>query len=450
MFERFLQWRHRLERRVRRLDLRNLTTRAGWVTSINRFRYATGLAFALLTIGIVTALSNTAELLSFLLFPPLAAATYELFAHPGDTSSSPRNLVLGLTSGAVAGWAAVTIVHPIFGQPPVDTFTVSVPAAVLTVLFTGILLWLFDIDLAPPFAVGLLVLLLDIPPEIYVLNVAGASLLVAVAFHGWQQWVYDRRAEQLYGITSSRGNVLVPVRPTDDDDVARFGAQIAASDDASKLLLAGVSDGSDSRNRIDGLATTIETEDDVPCEVVTSGTEMDSWENPIYRLARETNADLIVVPYKTENGRLARFIRHLFRSNVDVIVVRLSGSKTRWPRILVSVQRAGRIAHSMVEYARQLAGQSGRVSICTCISDERELRAAETMCANLAEAFAGEFETRVANEPVESYLADNGPRYDLVCVGAGTDRAPASRFLAPPTFQRLQNIDCDLAIVHRN
>lgn len=133
-----------------------------------------------------------------------------------------------------------------------------------------------------------------------------------------------------------------------------------------------------------------------------------------------------------------------------MIVTRLSGSNAEWSRIMVSVQRAGRIAHSMIEYARQLAGQSGHVSICTCISDERERRVAERMSANLAETFAGEFETRVANDRVESLLADNGPRYDLVCVGAGTDRAPASRFLSPPIFQRLQDLDCDLAIVHRS
>lgn len=443
-----------MERRVRRLDLRNLTARTGWVTSLDRFRYVTGLAFALLTVGVVTTLSNTVRPLSFLLFPPLAAAAYRLFAHPGEASSSPRGIVLGLTSGAVGGWAAVTVAYPVFGRPPTDTFAVSVPAAVLSILFTGVLLWLLDVELAPSYAVGLLVLLLDIPPEIYVLNVAGASMLVAGTFLGWQRWVYDRRAERLYGVSASRGNILVPVRPGDDDAVARFGARIAASDAASKLLLAGVADGADAgtgaRDRLEDLATRIETEDGVSCEVAANDAEIDSWENPIRRLARETNADLVVVPYETDDGeRLARFIRRLFRSDVDVIVARLSGSRARWSRVLVSVHRAGRIAHAMVEYARQLAGESGRVSICTCISDERERRAAETMCANLAEAFAGEFETRVANEPVESYLADNGPRYDLVCVGAATDRAPASRFLSPPTFQRLRSLDCDLAIVHR-
>lgn len=70
MLDRLYQWRHRTERRVRRLDLRNLAARTGWVTSLDRFRYATGIAFALLTVGVVTALSNTARPLSFLLSPP--------------------------------------------------------------------------------------------------------------------------------------------------------------------------------------------------------------------------------------------------------------------------------------------------------------------------------------------------------------------------------------------
>ncbi len=454
MFDRLLRWRHRVQRRIRRFDLNTLLSRTGWVTRLDRFRYATGLVSALAVIGVVTALSNTTKLLSFLLFPPLAAATYQLFAHPGEASSSPRNLVLGLTSGAVSGWAGVAVARRLFELPSAEPFVVSVPAAVLTILFTGVLLWFVDADLAPSFAAGLLVLLLDVSPAIYVLNVAGASLLVAVGFHGWQQVVYDRRAERLFGISSSRGNVLVPVRSAADEAVVRFGARIAASDDAAKLLLAGVGDeGGIDVNGEEALARlgkTVESEIGVDCDVITDDESGTVALSTLSRLAQETNTDLVVVPYETEGDRLAPFIRRLFRGDADVIVTRLSGSRTGWSRILVSVQRAGRIAHSMIEYGRQLAGQSGHVSISTCISDERERRAAERMCSNLAEAFAGEFETRVANDRVESYLADNGPRYDLVCVGAGTDRAPASRFLSPPTFQRLKDLDCDLAIVHRN
>ncbi|MFB6236274.1 MAG: HPP family protein [Halopenitus sp.] len=426
------------------------------MTRLDRFRYATGLASALVVMGVVTALSNTTELLSFLLFPPLAAATYQLFAHPGEASSSPRNLVLGLTSGAIGGWAGVAVARGLFELPAAEPFVVSVPAAILTILFTGVLLWFVDADLAPSFAAGLLVLLLDVSPLIYVLNVAGASLLVAVAFHGWQQIVYDRRAERLFGISSSRGNVLVPVRSAADEAVIRFGARIAASDDAAKLLLARVDDGGGtgdadvSDEELAQLRDSVESEIGVDCEVITDDESGDVALSALSRLAQETNTDLVVVPYETAGDRLAPFIRRLFRGDADVIVTRLSGSRTEWSRILVSVQRAGRIAHSMIEYARQLAGQSGHVSISTCISDERERRAAERMSANLAEAFAGGFETRVANDWVESFLADNGPQYDLVCVGAGTDRAPASRFLSPPTFQRLEDLDADLAIVHRN
>jgi spermidine synthase len=71
------------------------------------------------------------------------------------------------------------------------------------------------------------------------------------------------------------------------------------------------------------------------------------------------------------------------------------------------------------------------------------------LLSNLVEAFPGDYETRVANADIEDFLATNAPNYDLILLGASTDRTAASRLFSPPTFERLQDVDADVAIVHR-
>lgn len=70
------------------------------------------------------------------------------------------------------------------------------------------------------------------------------------------------------------------------------------------------------------------------------------------------------------------------------------------------------------------------------------------MLEALVEAFDASFETRVATTSIDRYLEQNGPYYDLIVIGASTERNPASRVLSPPTFERIQNVDTDVAIVH--
>lgn len=196
--------------------------------------------FVPLLVALVVALSNAVDRLSFLLFPPLAAAIYELFANPGAGDPSPTDVVLGLTVGAVSGWAALIVASAVFGPLPPGRFRIGVGAAVLSVLFTGGLLWLLDIELAPAFAVALLVLLLDVPPGAYVASVAAASALVAGVFAVWHREVYDRRVEYLYKVSGGARHVLVPVRGENAERAALFGAQIAATRGASKVVLLGI------------------------------------------------------------------------------------------------------------------------------------------------------------------------------------------------------------------
>ncbi|MFC6769362.1 HPP family protein, partial [Natrinema soli] len=76
-------------------------------------------------------------------------------------------------------------------------------------------------------------------------------------------------------------------------------------------------------------------------------------------------------------------------------------------------------------------------------------RAAEETLADLVDAFSGRFETHVATASVESYLTRVAPHYDVCFVGSSTDRSTASRFVSPPTFRKLSDLEADVAIVHR-
>jgi hypothetical protein len=106
----------------------------------------------------------------------------------------------------------------------------------------------------------------------------------------------------------------------------------------------------------------------------------------------------------------------------------------------------------MVDFATRLAGETGFVSVATCIDggSERDRRRAESMLSDLVEPFEGDIETRVAATDIGDFLARNGPGYDLVVMGASRDRSRASRLVSPPTFRRVGDLDVDVAIVDRN
>ena len=72
------------------------------------------------------------------------------------------------------------------------------------------------------------------------------------------------------------------------------------------------------------------------------------------------------------------------------------------------------------------------------------------MLADLAEPFEGGIETRVSGTDIHSFLDRTAEEYDLVIIGASQDRSAASRFITPPTFERLDDIETDIAIVDRN
>lgn len=218
---------------------------------------------------------------------------------------------------------------------------------------------------------------------------------------------------------------------TADADVSEEAAHRAAAESASRL---------------EAHASTIRTRVGVPCEVVVASGDPG---RVTIETARTTNCDLVVSPYEANRGSLSPFVRTVFRGPYDAIAFRSTTGIQRWKRILVTVSRPGDTAHAMLDFASRLAGRSGSVSVCTCIDDEVERRPAETRLANLVETVDCAVETRVARADVRDFIGSNAGAYDLVVLGSSGDRSAASRFVAPPTFERLQDVECDVAVVDR-
>lgn len=504
MFDRLYdRWRRgagrfrRFERRKRRVLRRRLEETSVLV-------HVSILLFVPFLVGLLTYLSNRIDHLSFFLFPPLAAGTYALFANPESEYASPVRFVAGLTAGAVCAWiamgVAIWIVYP--GLPP-SAIEVDAPGAAFAVFLTGVVTWALDIEEAAAFSTALLGLLIDPARQLsFVASVFAGSSIVAVVFGVWRDVFYERRASYLYESTKGDDHVLVPMRGDTARATAMLGGHLAAAHDAGKVVLLGVVDrdrvddveealSPDDTDRLDpggvsgiegmiggpdaasparsdtdstsdevnpeiaatvrnleGLADRIESTLEVPCQVIVAASGP-SLAKTVRQVATEANCDLIAVPYETEDGELSRFVKQLLNARTDVLVHQSYDGRTQWQRVTVPVRRASDTAHSMIDFAIRLAGPTGRVSVAHCIDSEHRRRAADEMLANLVETLEGTVETRVARASIERFLLRIAPTTDLVIIGASRDRSTASRLVSPPTFERIDDIETDIAIVDR-
>lgn len=496
-----------LRARVRRIERREIREFRGWLENTRNLLHLSVLVFLPLLLGLVTVISNTVDQFAFLLFPPLASGTYTLFAQPESKYASPRRFVGGLTLGALCGWAALEVTARYWYQVPPDTLGVHPGAVAFGIFLTGAATWALDLEEASAFSAGLLVHVTGASQFAYVVSVFVSSSLIAVVFAVWRETFYEQRARYLYESTKGDDHVLVPMRTDSASATAMLAGRLAAAHDAGKVVLldlvddeatadaerelidrdateysprvstdGGQPDG-DSPARNDGSAdepldpstigemeanraaataateleeqaSRIETQVGVPCEVVIA-VDDGAPAATVIQTAHRVNCDLIATPYEQRHGSLSPFIRTLFRGDIDVLVHRSRGGRTRWRRVMVPVRRASDVAHAMIDFALRLTGTTGQVSICNCI-DGGNRRRAEEMLSDLAEPFAGPVETRISRADIEDFLADHADQYDMVFMGASTDRSAASRFISPPTFERIRDLDCDVAIVDRN
>ncbi|WP_265110108.1 HPP family protein [Halosolutus halophilus] len=453
--------------RIRRLERRELDAFVRWIEHTGNLLHLSVLVFVPLLIAVVTWLSNVTAAISFLLFPPLASGTYTLFADPEGRYSTPTKFVGGMTVGALCGWLALALATSagLNGGP------ISASGAALSVFFTGAATWALDLEEPTAFSTALLVLVTGNAKFAYVLGIVVSSTFVAAAFAIWRDRFYEERARYLYQTTNADDHVLVPVGD-DSETVARFAAELAGAHEAGKVVLfdvvgavpAGHSDlesaadeaataaeraASDAVHDLESFADDLQAEYDVPCEVVVAGGDRRS-SGLVLQTARRNNCDLIVAPYEEDDrGGLSSFIRGLFDSEIDVIAFRSNDGRRRWRRGLVAVRGSGDTARTMVDFSLRLTESAWPVSVATCIDEESRRRSAENTLADLVDAFSGRFETHVVTESVEAYLSRVARRYDVLFVGSSTDRSAASRFVSPPTFRKLSDLETDVAIVHR-
>ena len=195
------------------------------------------------------------------------------------------------------------------------------------------------------------------------------------------------------------------------------------------------------RNQITGTVS-------VPCEYVVAVAAGDPGETVVHT-AHAENCDLICAPYETDGDALAPQIKTLLTGDVDTIVFRPAHDRTEWHRVLVMVRTPGEIANAMMEFAKRLVPPGGVISACSVISDERERRHAEIVLEDVVDSLSVPVETRIGYGTVPEFLERNAAAYDVVFVGASTDRPAASRLVSTPTYERIRELDCDLAIVHR-
>jgi hypothetical protein len=253
---------------------------------------------------------------------------------------------------------------------------------------------------------------------------------------------------------SNGGRTAVP-GPADDAapdvDTDADTAAASGSDETTRELRTAAS-----AMDLEGRAADLEAVYGVPCEVLVAEASTDNPGRPIVQAAHDTGCDLIVTPYETDDDdeRLAPYIHELFHSDTDTLVHRSTGTgadaEGDWQDVLVPVRRAGDVAHKMIDFAARLASDRGRVSVCHCIDSEAQRDAAERMLGDLAETVARGVETRIAREEIQPFLERVSGSYDLVIIGSSGDRSTASRFVSRPTFERIEDLDCDFAVLDRN
>ncbi|RDZ63416.1 universal stress protein UspA [Haloferax sp. Atlit-12N] len=456
-----------LRARIRRIERREMVAFGRWIENTNNLLHLSILFIIPVLIAGVTFISNSVSTLSFLLFPPLASGSYTLFSDPEGRYASPVKFVVALTVGALCGLVAVGFTG--WAYDPAGTALVHPSSAALAIFLAGVTTWLLDVEAPSAFSTALLTLVTgDVNPEEYVVSIFFASVVIAITFTVWREQFYERRAEYLYGTVRGDDHVLVPMRGETATQTAFFAARLAAAHSAGKVVLLDVlspeataegdagataeaggeldTDADASVERLESCAHKLRTQLGVPVEVaVARGDPLTA----TTEAAANTNSDLVVVPYEEDRGLLSDYIRGLFGGSYDTVAFRSTGETYRWRRILVLVSRPGDAAHAMIDFATRLAGKTGSVSVTTCISSEVERRPAESKLANLVETADGNIETRVARSDVTDFIASNAATYDLVVLGSSGDRSPASRFISPPTFERIREIDCDVAVFDR-
>jgi nucleotide-binding universal stress UspA family protein len=502
-----------VRRRLGRIERRERSELRRWIQNTANLLHLSVVVFVPLVLAAVTYLSNQVQTLSFLLFPPLAAGAYTLFSDPEGRYADPVRFVASLSTGAVCGLASYTAVVVAYGGVPTGVIRpesaalavfltgivtwaagIESPSAFSTALLALVtgevdpVTYVVSVAVATTFVAAVFTVWRErfygrraeylyetVRGDDHVLVPMRGETAVQAAFFGARlAAAHDAGKVVLLDIVDDAADSDAASGPPvgNDEGTTAAGDGAPSGSDASSQIRAtdsaetpggidphrrdddvdgGSTDGSLSPTtaetvaRLEECAESIRTQVGVPCEVaVVAGSPVGA----TIGAARTANCDLVVVPDGEGGSTPSTYLTGIFAGPIDAIAFRSGSDRRRWRRVLVLVARPGDTAHGMIDFATRLAG-TGTVSVTTCIGAESERRTAESRLERLVETAAGAIETRVARSSVESFVAENAGSYDLIVLGSSGERSPASRLVSPPTYERLRDADCDVAVFNR-
>ncbi|MFD1640755.1 HPP family protein [Halohasta litorea] len=233
-----LSWWYRSARdRLREFERREIRAVRHWLADPEHLLHLSALVFVPLLVGGVTWLANVSPVVSFLVYPPLAAGAYTLFSNPGGRYASPRRFVGGISAGAICGWLVLALTGEYWTAATLGELRVNAGAAALGIFLTGVVTWALSIEEPSAFSSALLVLVTGSEQLTYVGGIIVSSLIVAGVFVLWRRHFYEERARYLFQSTHGDDQVLVPIRGDDPESLVLFAARLAAAHEVGKVVL---------------------------------------------------------------------------------------------------------------------------------------------------------------------------------------------------------------------
>lgn len=398
-----------------------------WLSDTSNLTHFSVLVFAPFLVIVLIELGVLSHI-SYLLFPPLAAATFTLFFEPEDIYSELHRVTVGLWIGAFVGWLMFELIG--FGGV----------SAGLAIFFTGIVTWLTGTEHPSAFSTSILAVVLRTDSFVYVVAVIVSTSFVAAVFYLWKTRFFERRSSILYESTWSDDRILVPV-DTEAGPELGLPARIAGAHENGQLVLVqSVEDASEeAADRLEELAAGIREEHDLRVEVA------------VVQSDRPLHADLLEVVDRYDcdsvflswQRRQDIDLQPLFDHRVDVMLLCADGPVERVHDVLVPVPEDRRLSHVLVDIGLRVT--EGTVCISAMIGSEDDRRPTEQRVLDIIDGFDGSFETRVANTggSVVDLICRESTEYDLVVMG----QRPAGQVPSDQVRELADRLDRPLLVI---
>ncbi len=383
---------------------------------------------ALFLVSLVIIIASEISNLSFfpiLLFPPIASAAFIVSYDPESEFSNPKNIIFGLTLGALSGWISLEILG------------FEVPAYILSIFLSGILTWISSTENPSAYSAAVLAIF-SRESILYVIAIFLSSVLLGFVSYIWRKF-YEGRANYLYESTKEEC-ILSPYSPIYTDIAGHIAKKHGKGGEVVILESGEVS--KEKIKEIEKTAKDLEEKFKIRTEI---SIIEEKTPKSVLDVAERYSCDSIISPWKDMEST-----QKLFGGKCDVLAIHgLDKTKNRrWEDSLVPVREENELSHLMVEIASRITDTVGVLKI---IDNSKELRKAEKELEELIDGFQGNFETRVRKktDTIEKSIKKLSKGYDILIIGASTDRTTVSRIISTPLMNKLiEEMDIPIIIVH--